>query len=118
MIGFDWAPSRSRVNPTNPNLRVEPNPAKKPDSAKTRVSTTYPQLVIVKRCSPTNGGGVWLHPDLATYPDARYRSASANSIALTFVHEEGVQLFLRGLAFYPRLRPVVVGVEVAVTYLD
>jgi len=34
-------------------------------SSATRVSATYPDLVISKRGSPENGGGVWLHPDLA-----------------------------------------------------
>lgn len=29
------------------------------------VSAAYPQLVISKRGSPENGGGTWLHPDLA-----------------------------------------------------
>lgn len=40
------------------------------------------------------------------------------SIAFTLQGEEGVQLFLNGLVFYPRLSPVVVGIEVVVTYLD
>lgn len=47
------------------DLGIEPNSAKKPNSEKTRVSATYPGLVIVKRGSPENGGGTWLHPDLA-----------------------------------------------------
>lgn len=55
---------------------------------------------------------------IAACPDARYRSVGQSSIVFTFVREEGVQLFLCGLAFYPRLRPVVVGTEVVVTYLD
>lgn len=38
---------------------------KNPNSAKTRVSATYPSLVFVKRGSPSNGGGTLLHPDLA-----------------------------------------------------
>lgn len=41
------------------------NPAKKPNSEKTRVSSFYPSLVYVKRGSPENGGGTWIHPDLA-----------------------------------------------------
>lgn len=31
----------------------------------TRVSSTFPSLVIVKRGSPENGGGTWVHPDIA-----------------------------------------------------
>jgi phage anti-repressor protein len=47
------------------DLGVKPNPAKKPNSVKTRVTAAYPDLVVSKRASPANGGGVWLHPDLA-----------------------------------------------------
>jgi KilA-N domain len=47
------------------DLGIKFNPAKNPDSVKTRVSTTFPELVLVKRGSPSNGGGTWLHPDLA-----------------------------------------------------
>lgn len=47
------------------DLGVEPNWAKKPNSVKTRVSATYPDLVVSRRGSPETGGGVWLHPDLA-----------------------------------------------------
>lgn len=38
---------------------------KNPNSVKTRVSATYPSLAIARRGSPSNGGGTWLHPDLA-----------------------------------------------------
>ena len=31
----------------------------------TSVSALYPELIIAKQGSPANGGGVWLHPDLA-----------------------------------------------------
>jgi len=34
-------------------------------SSATRVSAAFAGLVISKRGSPKNGGGVWLHPDLA-----------------------------------------------------
>ncbi len=47
------------------DLGVDFNSDKNPNSAKTRVSATYPSLVISKRGSPENGGGAWLHPDLA-----------------------------------------------------
>jgi hypothetical protein len=50
------------------DLSIEPTEAKNPKSGNsvfTRVSTTYPTLVVVKRGSPENGGGTWLHPDLA-----------------------------------------------------
>jgi len=49
------------------DLGIKPNPAKKPNSIKTRVSATYPDLVIVRRGSPETGGGAWIHPDLAIY---------------------------------------------------
>lgn len=48
------------------DLSVSPNPSKKTNSDKTRVAAIYPSLVLVKRGSPANGGGVWIHPDLAT----------------------------------------------------
>jgi hypothetical protein len=35
------------------------------NSVFTRVSAAFPDLVVSKRGSPENGGGVWLHPDLA-----------------------------------------------------
>lgn len=47
------------------DLCIQPNSAKKPKSVKTRVSLTYPTLVIVKRGAPDAGGGSWIHPDLA-----------------------------------------------------
>lgn len=36
------------------------------NSANTRVSVTFPQLVMTKPGSPANGGGTWIHPDIAT----------------------------------------------------
>ena len=50
------------------DLRIEPVQSKNHKSGNsvfTRVSATYPSLVIVRRGSPENGGGTWLHPDLA-----------------------------------------------------
>lgn len=47
------------------SLQLEPKSAKNPNSVKTRASAVYPSLVVVKRGSPENGGGTWLHPDLA-----------------------------------------------------
>ena len=47
------------------DLGVKPNSSKKTDSDKTRVSSIYPSLVIVKKGSPEFGGGSWIHPDLA-----------------------------------------------------
>lgn len=35
------------------------------NSVFTRVSASYPTLVVVKRGAPEAGGGTWLHPDLA-----------------------------------------------------
>lgn len=50
------------------DLRIEPVQSKNRKSGNsvfTRVSASYPSLVIVRRGSPENGGGTWLHPDLA-----------------------------------------------------
>lgn len=44
---------------------VESKSRKSGNSVFTRVSATYPGLVIVRRGSPDSGGGSWLHPDLA-----------------------------------------------------
>lgn len=35
------------------------------NSSITALSATFPELINVKRGSPENGGGTWLHPDLA-----------------------------------------------------
>ena len=35
------------------------------DSSISRISAAYPDLVVSRRGSPTNGGGTWIHPDLA-----------------------------------------------------
>jgi len=35
------------------------------NSVFTRVSASYPTLIVVKRGAPEAGGGTWLHPDLA-----------------------------------------------------
>lgn len=55
---------------------------------------------------------------IAACSEVRIYQISEVSIAFTFRSEEGLQLFVNGLVFYPRLRPVVVGTEVVVTYLD
>lgn len=55
---------------------------------------------------------------IAACPDVRIYQMSETSIVFTFQSEKGVRLLLNGLVFYPRLRPVAVGVEVVVTYLD
>lgn len=47
------------------DIGIKINSVKKPNSEKTRVSANYPTLVVVKRGSPENGGGTWIHPDLA-----------------------------------------------------
>lgn len=47
------------------DLGLEVNPAISQDSSVARISAAYPQLVVSKRGSPDNGGGTWLHPDLA-----------------------------------------------------
>ena len=48
-------------------LGVLPNSGISPNSVKTRVSATYPGLVTVRRGSPDNGGGSWIHPKLAPH---------------------------------------------------
>ncbi|HYX19180.1 MAG TPA: KilA-N domain-containing protein [Nostoc sp.] len=48
-------------------LGVDPIPGKVGNSVYTRVSATYPTIVIVKRGSPENGGGTWVHPKLAVH---------------------------------------------------
>lgn len=47
------------------DLGVKPKSHKSGNSVYTRVSASYPSLAIVRRGSPENGGGTWLHPDLA-----------------------------------------------------
>ncbi len=48
-------------------LNIRPNSGNSPNSIKTRVSATYPDIVIVKRGSPDKGGGTWIHPKLAVH---------------------------------------------------
>ena len=45
-------------------LDIEINSGISPNSAKTRVSALFPSLVSVRRGSPANGGGTWIHPKL------------------------------------------------------
>lgn len=47
------------------DLGLEAKSHKSGNSVYTRISATFPSLVIVKRGSPETGGGTWLHPDLA-----------------------------------------------------
>ncbi len=52
------------------DLDIKINHGNSRDSSAARLSTSkytqlFPDLVISKRGSPENGGGVWLHPDLA-----------------------------------------------------
>ena len=47
------------------DMGLSPKSRKSGNSNYTRVSATFPDLVKVKRGSPENGGGTWLHPDLA-----------------------------------------------------
>jgi hypothetical protein len=54
------------------DLGLEVNYQNSGNSSVASISAAYPQLVVVKRGSPANGGGVWLHPDrdrrLSTLP--------------------------------------------------
>lgn len=47
------------------NLGIELKGGNSHLSSTARVSAAYPQLVVSKKGSPENGGGTWLHPDLA-----------------------------------------------------
>lgn len=47
------------------DLGIQPKDHKSGNSVYKRVSGTYPALVVVKPGSPANGGGTWVHPDLA-----------------------------------------------------
>lgn len=49
------------------DLGLEFKDHKSGNSVYTRVSSTFPGLVRVKRGSPSSGGGTWIHPDLAVY---------------------------------------------------
>ncbi|PSB27551.1 KilA-N domain-containing protein [Chlorogloea sp. CCALA 695] len=55
-------------------LGVQPKSPKKGNSAWTRVSVMYPTVVVVRRGSPENGGGTWIHYKLAV-PLAMWISA-------------------------------------------
>lgn len=48
-------------------LGINPIPGKLGNSVYRRVSTTYPVLIVVKRGSPENGGGTWIHPKLGVH---------------------------------------------------
>lgn len=47
------------------DLSIEIKSSKKTNSEKTRVSASFPSLVVSRKGSPENGGGTWIHPDLA-----------------------------------------------------
>jgi hypothetical protein len=55
---------------------------------------------------------------IAACPNVRFMAVSETSIRFTFEQKQGVELFARGLEYYPRLRAVVVDLEVIVAYLD
>jgi hypothetical protein len=46
------------------DLGISPKNRKSGNSVFTRVSATYPSLVVVKRGSPKNGSGTCVHPSL------------------------------------------------------
>lgn len=48
-------------------LGINPNSGISPNSVKTRVSASFPALIMVKRGSPQKGGGTWIHPKLAVH---------------------------------------------------
>lgn len=47
------------------DLCIKPRTTNPGTSIYTRVSASFPTLVITKKGSPVNGGGTWIHPDLA-----------------------------------------------------
>jgi hypothetical protein len=64
----DWFRNRETIELLEAlalDLDLEINPGISQDSNAARISAAYPELVISKRGSPKNGGGTWLHPDLA-----------------------------------------------------
>jgi hypothetical protein len=48
-------------------LGISFNSGISPNSVKTRVSTTFPTLILVKRGAPSTGGGTWIHHKLAPH---------------------------------------------------
>lgn len=54
----------------------------------------------------------------AACPDVRFTLLSETTGLFIFQSETGVELFLRGIAYLPRLSAVVNGTEVIVSYLD
>lgn len=48
-------------------LGLNPIAGKVGNSVYTRVSASYPTLVVVKRGAPKTGGGTWVHPKLAVH---------------------------------------------------
>jgi hypothetical protein len=47
-------------------LGISFNSGISPNSVKTRVSSIFPTLILVKRGAPVTGGGTWIHHKLAT----------------------------------------------------
>lgn len=54
----------------------------------------------------------------AACPNVRFSFTSNTTVVFRFQSERGVQLFLQGIAYYPRLNSVVFDTEVIVTYMD
>lgn len=55
---------------------------------------------------------------IAACPNVRFIAVSEASMRFTFERPEGIELFVRGLEYYSRLRAAVIDLEVIVTYLD
>jgi len=47
------------------DFNLEVNQGISPDSTVSSISAAYPDLVVSRRGSPSNGGGTWIHADLA-----------------------------------------------------
>ena len=64
----EWFSNQSTIDlleALTEDLALETKGGISPNSTIAMVSAVYPDLVISRRGSPANGGGTWVHPDLA-----------------------------------------------------
>jgi hypothetical protein len=74
------------VSALGKRLGITPKPGISPNSLKTRVSKLFPDLVLVRRGSPANGGGTWVHYKLAI-PLAQWCSAEFALLVSDWIEE-------------------------------
>jgi hypothetical protein len=55
---------------------------------------------------------------IAACPEVRHRFVSSESVAFSFARRQGMENFLRGISYYPRLQAIVFELEVVITYVD